>query len=116
MGKQVATDEEIVSAAKAAHAWEFIEALPLGLNTQLGSLGNGLSGGQRQRIALTRAFLKGAPILLLDEPTSALDRDSEQVVLAWLKSLMTGRTTILVSHNPDTLISVDRVISLNPGL
>jgi subfamily B ATP-binding cassette protein MsbA len=116
MGKQVATDEEIVSAAKAAHAWEFIEALPLGLNTQLGSLGNGLSGGQRQRIALTRAFLKGAPILLLDEPTSALDRDSEQVVVAGLKSLMIGRTTILVSHNPDTLISVDRVISLNPGL
>ena len=116
MGKQVATDEEIVSAARAAHAWEFIEALPLGLNTRLGSLGNGLSGGQRQRIAIARAFLKGAPILLLDEPTSALDRDSEQVVVAGLKSLMAGRTTILVSHNPDTLISVDRVISLNPGL
>ncbi len=116
MGKGCATVDEVISAAKSAHAWEFIEALPLGLQTRLGSLGNGLSGGQRQRIAIARAFLKAAPILLLDEPTSALDRESEQSVVAGLKSLMKGRTTILISHNPNTLLSVDRVISLNPTL
>ena len=116
MGKGCATVDEVISAAKSAHAWEFIEALPLGLQTRLGSLGNGLSGGQRQRIAIARAFLKEAPILLLDEPTSALDRESEQSVVAGLKSLMKGRTTILISHNPNTLLSVDRVIGLNPTL
>ena len=77
-----ATEEEVIAAAKAAHAWEFIQQLPLGLQNEIGDRGVRLSGGQRQRIAIARAILKNAPILLLDEATSALDTESEQHVQA----------------------------------
>lgn len=103
---------EVIRAAKAAHAWEFILTLSKGLETPLGSLGGALSGGQKQRIALARAFLKDAPILLLDEATNALDKSSEAIVLEGIRTLMEGRTTIMVSHHPDRLLRVDRVIEL----
>ena len=104
MGRPGADRASIEQAARAAHAWEFIQKLPEGLDTPLGSLGDRLSGGQRQRIAIARAFLKDAPILLLDEATSALDKESEQAVLQGLQSLIVNRTVILVSHAPERLM------------
>lgn len=115
MGRPNALEDEIISAAKAANAWEFISQLPERLDTPLGSLGSRLSGGQRQRIAIARAFLKDAPILLLDEATSALDRESESYVMSGLQELMKGRTTLIVSHNPERLLHVDHTIILKPG-
>ena len=112
MGQPQASAEQVEQAARAAHAWDFISQLPLGLATPLGSLGDRLSGGQRQRIAMARAFLKDAPILLLDEATSALDRESEQAVLQGLADLMKGRTVLLISHAPERLIHVDRTVVL----
>lgn len=115
MGRPDASPEEVEAAAKAAHAWEFISQLPEGLDTQVGALGDRLSGGQRQRIAIARAFLKDAPILLLDEATSALDKDSEAAVLGGLSELMAGRTVLLISHAPERLLRVDRVLQLRGG-
>ncbi|MFM1880325.1 MAG: lipid export permease/ATP-binding protein MsbA [Pseudomonadota bacterium] len=112
LGRPDASEQEVIAAAQAAHAWPFIEALPLGLDTPLGSLGDRLSGGQRQRIAIARAFLKDAPILLLDEATSALDKDSEQAVLQGLNVLMAGRTVVMVSHAPERLTGLHRTVSL----
>lgn len=116
MGRPGARPEEVEAAARAAHAWEFISQLPEGLQTQVGALGDRLSGGQRQRIAIARAFLKDAPILLLDEATSALDKDSEAAVLSGLSGLMAGRTVLLISHAPERLLRVDRVLELRGGL
>jgi len=112
MGRPGADSASIEQAARAAHAWEFIQKLPEGLDTPLGSLGDRLSGGQRQRIAIARAFLKDAPILLLDEATSALDKESEQAVLQGLQSLMVNRTVILVSHAPERLMPGLRRVDL----
>ena len=112
MGRLDASDEEVLSAAKSSHAWEFIEKLPDQLDTPLGSLGDRLSGGQRQRIAIARAFLKDAPILLLDEAMSALDRESEAAVLDGLERLIQGRTVLMVSHSPERLRGVTRTIDL----
>jgi len=100
------------AAVEAAHAQDFIRQLPQGLDTPLGALGGRLSGGQRQRIAIARAFLKNAPILLLDEATSALDQDSEQAVLRGLERLMQGRTVLLISHAPERLLRVDRMLEM----
>jgi subfamily B ATP-binding cassette protein MsbA len=110
-----ATNEEIHDAARKAHALEFIEALPDGFDTQIGSFGNRLSGGQRQRIAIARAFIKNAPILLLDEPTSALDHKSRHEVLKGLENLKANRTTLIISHQPETLLSINRTIHLIAG-
>ena len=116
MGRPGASRQAIEEAARAAHAWEFIQKLPEGLDTPLGSLGDRLSGGQRQRIAIARAFLKDAPILLLDEATSALDKESEQAVLKGLQTLMANRTVILVSHAPERLGAITReVLIQSPG-
>jgi ABC-type bacteriocin/lantibiotic exporter with double-glycine peptidase domain len=112
MGNQNASDSAIIYAAKYSNSWEFIEKLPAGLETKLGSLGNSLSGGQRQRIAIARAFLKNAPILLLDEPTSALDLKSEQAVIDGLIQLIKRRTTIFISHKPLPPMLVNRTIQL----
>jgi len=112
LGRPGASEEEIVRAAQRAHCMQFIDKLPMGLDTPLGSLGDRLSGGQRQRLAIARAFLKDAPVLLLDEATSALDHDSEQAVLSGLRELMVGRTVILVSHAPERLLMVDRTIEV----
>ena len=107
--------EQVERAAEAAHAMEFIRALPQGLATQIGENGAKLSGGQRQRIAIARAILKDAPILLLDEATSALDTESERAVQAALEELMRGRTTIVVAHRLSTVERCDRIVVLSEG-
>jgi subfamily B ATP-binding cassette protein MsbA len=112
MGKSDAKNEEVIAAAKAAFAWEFISRLPDGLDTPLGSLGDRLSGGQRQRIAMARAFLKNAPILLLDEATSALDKDSEQSVLDALEQLVKGKTVLFVSHSHERFLGITRTVTI----
>ena len=107
--------EEVIEAAEAANAHEFISALPDGYETQLGEGGAKVSGGERQRIAVARAFLRDAPILILDEPTSSIDSRTEAVILDALDRLMQGRTTILIAHRLSTLRSVDEVLVMNHG-
>jgi ATP-binding cassette, subfamily B, bacterial MsbA len=109
------TEADIVRAAEAAHAMEFIRAMPQGLATEIGENGAKLSGGQRQRIAIARAILKDAPILLLDEATSALDTESERAVQAALEELMRGRTTIVIAHRLSTIEKADRIVVLAEG-
>jgi subfamily B ATP-binding cassette protein MsbA len=113
--RRVATRDEIRSAAKAAHALEFIDAMPQGLDTQIGDKGIKLSGGQRQRLAIARALLKDAPILILDEATSALDTESERYVQAALETLMQGRTTIVIAHRLSTIEKADRIAVMLRG-
>ena len=113
--RRVATQDEIRSAAKAAHALEFIDAMPQGFDTQIGDKGVKLSGGQRQRIAIARALLKDAPILILDEATSALDTESERHVQAALETLMKGRTTIVIAHRLSTIENADRIAVMLRG-
>ena len=110
-----ASENEVIEAAKAAHAWEFIQQLPNGLYSQIGDRGVRLSGGQRQRLAIARAILKDAPILLLDEATSALDTESEQHVQAALDTLMHNRTTIVIAHRLSTIENADRILVLEQG-
>jgi subfamily B ATP-binding cassette protein MsbA len=109
------SQEDIRSAAKAAHALEFIEALPDGFNTLVGEGGMRLSGGQRQRIAIARAVLKNAPILILDEATSALDNESERYVQEALDELMVGRTSFVIAHRLSTIENADRIVVLKDG-
>ena len=113
--KRTATKDEIRAAAKAAHALEFIDALPQGLETMIGENGVKLSGGQRQRLAIARALLKNAPILILDEATSALDTESERHVQAALDELMRGRTTLVIAHRLSTIERADRIVTLAHG-
>ncbi len=113
--KPNATMEEIVEAAKAADAHDFITGLPDGYNTQVGERGMKLSGGERQRISIARAFLKNAPILILDEPTSALDINTETSILGGIQSLMKGRTTLMIAHRPSTLRNCDAIVTLANG-
>ncbi len=108
-------EEDVIAAAKAAHAWEFIQQLPNGLQNEIGDRGVRLSGGQRQRIAIARAILKNAPILLLDEATSALDTESEQHVQAALDTLMQNRTTIVIAHRLSTIENADRILVMDHG-
>ena len=110
-----AAESDIIRAAEAAHAMDFIRELPQGLATEIGENGAKLSGGQRQRIAIARAILKDAPILLLDEATSALDTESERAVQAALETLMRGRTTIVIAHRLSTVESADRIVVLARG-
>ncbi|MBL8529662.1 MAG: lipid A export permease/ATP-binding protein MsbA [Burkholderiales bacterium] len=110
-----ASDADIIAAADAAHAWEFIAQLPQGLQTQAGERGVKLSGGQRQRIAIARAFLKDAPVLVLDEATSALDAESERYVQEALATLMRGRTTLVIAHRLSTVENADRIVVLERG-
>jgi subfamily B ATP-binding cassette protein MsbA len=114
-GKLGASEADIIAAARAAHAWEFIAALPEGLNTPVGENGVKLSGGQRQRLAIARTLLKNAPILILDEATSALDSESERQVQAGLETLMQGRTTIVIAHRLSTIEKADRIVVLEQG-
>ncbi|MFN3544286.1 MAG: lipid A export permease/ATP-binding protein MsbA [Thiobacillus sp.] len=110
-----ATPDEIRAACVAAHAWDFIQALPEGLDTQIGENGMRLSGGQRQRIAIARAILKNAPLLILDEATSALDNESERHVQAALETLMQHRTTLVIAHRLSTIERADRIVVLEGG-
>jgi ATP-binding cassette subfamily B protein len=114
-GKPDATDQEIRAAAEAAHAAEFLDALPHGFSTFLGEKGVRLSGGQRQRLAIARAILRDPAILLLDEATSALDAESEHAVQRALAALSAGRTTIVIAHRLATVLRADRIIVLETG-
>ena len=114
-GRFGASEAEIVAAAKAAAADDFIRALPQGYDTVVGEQGVKLSGGQRQRVAIARAMLKNAPILLLDEATSALDTESERQVQAALKTLMRGRTTLVIAHRLSTVVDADLIYVIDAG-
>ena len=114
-GRPDATEAEIVAAARAAGAHQFVTALPAGYDTPIGERGVTLSGGQRQRIAIARAFVKDAPVLILDEPTSALDAESEAALLVALDRLMEGRTTLIIAHRLSTIRNAGRIAVLNDG-
>jgi ATP-binding cassette subfamily B protein len=115
MGRPGASDEEIVAAAKAAYAHDFIMGFERGYDSPCGEQGLQLSGGQRQRIAIARAFLKDAPIILLDEATSALDSESEQAVQKALRTLCQGRTTIVIAHRLSTVVNADAICLIEEG-
>jgi subfamily B ATP-binding cassette protein MsbA len=108
--------QSIVDAAIAAHAIEFIEKLPEGMQTQIGEDGVMLSGGQRQRLALARAILKDAPLLILDEATSALDTESERYIQQALTSVMAGRTTLVIAHRLSTIENADKIVVMDKGV
>ncbi|NBT11191.1 MAG: ATP-binding cassette domain-containing protein [Betaproteobacteria bacterium] len=114
-GRPDAPEAEVIAAARAAHAHDFISALPEGYQSFLGERGVRLSGGQRQRVSIARAILKNPPLLLLDEATSALDSESERMVQAALEAAMQGRTTIVVAHRLATVQRADRIVVLDAG-
>jgi ABC-type multidrug transport system fused ATPase/permease subunit len=111
-----ASDDHVLQAAQAAHADEFISALPHGYATFLGERGLRLSGGQRQRLAIARAILRNPPVLLLDEATSALDTLSERAVQAALESLLPGRTAVVVAHRLSTVRKAHQIAVLDQGI
>lgn len=115
MGKPGASDEEVVAAAKAANAHDFIMGLPEGYNTKVGERGVKLSGGQKQRVAIARVFLKNPPILVLDEATSALDLESEALIQESLELLAHERTTIIIAHRLSTITHADKILVINHG-
>jgi ATP-binding cassette subfamily B protein len=115
IGKDGATETEIIAAAKAAYAHEFIQGFERGYDTQVGEQGLQLSGGQRARIAIARAFLRNAPILLLDEPTAALDSEAEREIQRALDKLRTSRTTLVIAHRLQTVMAADRICVVESG-
>lgn len=115
LGRPGATEEQIIAAAKHAHAYEFVMQRPEGFAAEIGERGMQLSGGQRQRLAIARAVLKDAPILILDEATSALDTESERAVQAALDELMKGRTTICIAHRLSTILEADVIVVMEQG-
>jgi ATP-binding cassette subfamily B protein len=114
-GKPDATDDEVAVAAKTAEAWEFIERLPEGLETQIGERGIKLSGGQRQRLSLARALLKDPPILILDEATSAVDNETEAAIQRSLAKITHNRTIIVIAHRLSTIVHADEILVLEHG-
>jgi len=114
-GREEATDEQVIEAARAAYAHDFIERLPDGYRTKIGENGVKLSGGERQRLAIARAILRNPPILILDEATSALDSESERVVQMALANLMKNRTTLVIAHRLSTVQSATRILVLDRG-
>lgn len=114
-GRLEATDEEVIEAAKAANAEEFIKELPEGYDTKLGERGLNLSGGQRQRLAIARAILKNPRVLILDEATSALDTESEKIVQDALDNLMVGRTSFVIAHRLSTIFNADQIFVVENG-
>lgn len=115
VGKETATDEEIIEALKIANAWEFVENLPLQLDTNIGDSGNKLSGGQKQRLSIARAVLKNPPIMILDEATSALDTESERLVQNALEKMMQNRTSIVIAHRLSTIQKADKIVVMAKG-
>jgi ATP-binding cassette subfamily C protein CydD len=115
LARPEASLDDAIAAAQAAHAHDFIQALPQGYDTPLGEGGARLSGGQRQRLALARAFLKDAPVLLLDEATASLDAQSEALIRDALARLMTGRTVLLIAHRLELAYSADQIVVLDAG-
>ncbi len=116
LGKENATDEEIIEAAKIANAHNFISELPNGYNTNIGDSGNKLSGGQKQRLSIARAVLKNPPIMILDEATSALDTESERLVQDALEKMMRNRTSIVIAHRLSTIQNADTIVVLQKGV
>jgi len=114
-GKRSATDKEIIKAAKAAYAYDFIQNFPNKFDTGIGELGGRLSGGEKQRICIARALLKDAPILILDEATSSLDAEAEMLVQKALENLMKGRTTFVIAHRLSTIDYADRIVVIVKG-
>jgi subfamily B ATP-binding cassette protein MsbA len=114
-GKPDASESEIVQAAKAAYAYDFIESFPEKFETNIGELGGRLSGGEKQRICIARALIKDAPILILDEATSSLDSESEMLVQKALENLMRGRTTFIIAHRLSTVVYADRIVVISNG-
>jgi ABC-type multidrug transport system fused ATPase/permease subunit len=114
-GAQNATEEEVISAAKAANAHDFIIAMPMGYDSNIGDRGSKLSGGQRQRLTIARALLKNPPILILDEATSALDSESEQLVQSALDRLLVNRTALVIAHRLSTIQHADEIIVMDDG-
>lgn len=115
LGKENATDKEIIDALKIANAWEFVKDLPKGIETNIGDSGNKLSGGQKQRLSIARAVLKNPPIMILDEATSALDTESERLVQNALENMMKNRTSIIIAHRLSTIQNADEIIVMNKG-
>jgi subfamily B ATP-binding cassette protein MsbA len=115
LGKDDATDDEIIEALKIANAWEFVKDLPEGINTNIGDAGGKLSGGQKQRLSIARAVLKSPPIMILDEATSALDTESERIVQSALENMMKNRTSIVIAHRLSTIQNADEIVVLNKG-
>jgi len=115
LGKDNATEEEIIAALKIANAWEFVSELPQGLETNIGDSGNKLSGGQKQRLSIARAVLKNPPIMILDEATSALDTHSEKLVQSALENMMKNRTSIVIAHRLSTIQNADNIIVMQRG-
>ena len=115
IGKEDATDEEIIAALKIANAWEFVKDLPNGIDTNIGDSGNKLSGGQKQRLSIARAVLKNPPIMILDEATSALDTESERLVQLALENMMKNRTSIVIAHRLSTIQNADEIVVLSKG-
>lgn len=110
-----ASDEEIIDALKIANAWEFVELLPKGIESNIGDSGNKLSGGQKQRLSIARAVLKNPPIMILDEATSALDSESEQLVQNALENMMKNRTSIVIAHRLSTIQKANNIVVLSKG-
>ena len=115
IGKQDATEDELIDALKVANAWEFVKDLPLGLNTNIGDSGSKLSGGQKQRLSIARAVLKNPPIMILDEATSALDTESERLVQDALENMMKNRTSVVIAHRLSTIKNADLIVVLQKG-
>jgi subfamily B ATP-binding cassette protein MsbA len=115
IGKLDATDDEIIEALKVANAFEFVNDLPNGINTNIGDAGNRLSGGQKQRLNIARAVLKNPPIMILDEATSALDTESEKFVQIALENMMQNRTSIVIAHRLSTIQKADKIVVMHRG-
>lgn len=115
IGKQNATDDEIIEALKIANAYEFVKDLPNGINTNIGDAGGKLSGGQKQRLSIARAVLKNPPIMILDEATSALDTESEKLVQVALENMMQNRTSIVIAHRLSTIQKADIIVVMQKG-
>lgn len=110
------SEEEVIDALKRANAYEFVQELSDGINTNIGNNGSKLSGGQRQRISIARALLKNAPVLIFDEATSALDNESERVVQQALESLTKSCTTIVIAHRLSTVENADKIVVMDGGM
>ncbi|GAA4239045.1 ABC transporter ATP-binding protein [Postechiella marina] len=115
IAKEDANDEQIIEALKIANAWEFVENLPNGINTNIGDSGGKLSGGQKQRLSIARAVLKNPPIMILDEATSALDTESEKLVQDALENMMRNRTSIIIAHRLSTIQNADEIVVMRKG-
>ncbi|MCL4122685.1 UNVERIFIED_CONTAM: hypothetical protein GTU68_046584 [Idotea baltica] len=115
LGDENASDEQIIEALKIANAWEFVEELPKGIETNIGDAGGKLSGGQKQRLSIARAVLKNPPIMVLDEATSALDTESERLVQVALENMMKNRTSLVIAHRLSTIQKADTIVVLQKG-